>query len=140
MKTRMESGGRWIVSLERGDMLRACIEGLASQQGIGCAELTAIGAVADPELGFYDLAAKRYDRRVFEGDWELVSLMGNITLKDDKPFLHAHVAIGGRDFTVRGGHLFDCRVAAVVEMFLTPMVPALRRLPCDDIGLHCWEP
>lgn len=139
MKTRIEAT-RIIVSLERGDAVRSCVEAVAKERGILGASVTAIGALENPELGFYHLNEKRYDRRAFPGIWELVSLAGNITEKDGAPFLHAHVAIGGQDFTVRGGHLFDATSGVVVELVIEPFDRPLMRVACEDIGLHRWEP
>lgn len=139
MKTRVESK-RIIVSLERGDDVRSRVEASAKEHGILGASVAAIGAIADPELGYYRLDEKRYERRTFKGIWELVSLVGNITSKDGEPFLHAHVAIGGSDFAVYGGHLFDATTGVVVELVITPFERPLERVPCEDIGLHRWEP
>lgn len=140
MKTRCTNTGVWIVSLERGDAIRESVEGLAKRQGIGAAKIEAVGAVEDAELGFYRLAEKRYVRKTFGGILELVSLQGNLTLKDGEPFLHAHVAISGEDFFVHGGHLFDAKAGVVIEMFITPFAPPLPRIMCDEIGLARWEP
>ena len=140
MKSRLEHGGRLIVSLERGDDIRSVVETLAAEKGIVAAELSAIGAIEDPLLGFYDLRDKEYRRKPFPGIWELVSLQGNITMRDGKPFLHAHVAIGGSDFRTFGGHLFDGKTGVVIEMFIVPLGRPLHRIPCDEIGLARWEP
>jgi hypothetical protein len=140
MKMRKEPEGTIIISLERGDLLRASIERVAAENGIGCAEISAVGAVEDPELGYYDLDDKAYMRRIFPGRWELLTCDGNITLKDGKPFLHAHPTIAGRDFRAFGGHLFDASVAVVVELFMRPHAAPLKRIMCDEIGLPRWEP
>lgn len=140
MQYRKEISGLYVVSLERGEFIRSTIEGLCVKEGIRGAMLSGIGALEDPELGFYRLNLRNYDHRTFQGIFELVSLQGNITLKDDKPFMHVHVAIGDEDFQVFGGHLFDARVGVVVELFLTQLERPLLRLPCEDIGLPRWEP
>ncbi len=139
MKTRVE-GKRVIVSLERGDAVRASVEAVAKERGILGAAVTAIGAIENPELGFYRLDEKRYERKRFPGIWELVSLLGNVTAKDGEPFMHAHVAIGGPDFAVYGGHLFDATTGVVVELVIEPFDRPLERVLCEDIGLHRWEP
>jgi len=138
MQVRHEASGLFVVSLKRGDDLRAKVEEFTERENIFGASVSAIGAVENPELGFYKLEQKDYIRQVFEGSWELVSLLGNISLKDGKPFLHAHVSISGNDFNVVGGHFFDARVAVVVEMFIK-RTGTLRRVPCEDIGVHCWD-
>ncbi len=140
MKYRRERDGRLIVSLERGDDLRAEVERLAIREKIVAAELSAIGAIENPELGFYDLPKKEYVRKPFSGIWEVVSLQGNLTLRDGTPFLHAHIAISGNDFHVFGGHLFDGHAGVVIEMIVHPLEIPLHRLPCEEIGLARWEP
>lgn len=140
MKTHREQDGTLVVSLVRGDAVRANIESLAASEGIAAARVTAIGAVEAPELGYYRLDEKRYVKRTFPGIMELVSLEGNLTLKDGKPFLHAHVAVSGEDFGVFGGHLFDAKAGVVVEMFVVPLATPLPRVMCDEIGLARWEP
>lgn len=139
MKTRRDHNGTYIVGLERGDSLRGSVESLAKTRGIACARLSAIGAVEDPELGYYDLGKREYLRKTHGGIWELVSLQGNVTMKDGEPFMHAHVAIGGRDYGMRGGHLFDAKVGVTVELFLQPFSTPLDRAFNDDVGLHCWR-
>ena len=140
MKTRREPNGIWVVSLERGDDLRSCVEKLALDEGIDGGRVTAIGGVEDPELGCYELSTKSYLRKAFDGIHELVSLDGNLTVKDGKPYLHAHVVISGADFVAYAGHLFDCKIGLVAEMFIDPLSAPLTRLPCEDIGLARWEP
>lgn len=140
MKMRRESNGIYVVSLERGDDLRGCVEKLALDADIVGARVTAIGGVENPELGCYELSKREYLRKTFDGIYELVSLDGNITIKDGKPFLHAHVVISGTDFVAYAGHLFDCKVGLVAEMFIDPLGAPLARLMCEDIGLARWEP
>ena len=140
MKFHRESDGTLVVALMRGDRLREHIEGLAARHGVQAARVHAIGAVEDAELGCYVLADKKYLRKVFPGILELVSLQGNVTLKDGKPFLHAHVVVSGEDFAAFGGHLFDARVGVVVELFIRPLATPLPRIMCDEVGLAAWEP
>jgi len=140
MRYHKDSSGLIVVSLARGDQLRASIESLAAELGLVGAKFSAIGALEDPELGCYDLPTQSYDRRTFEGIYELLSLDGNISLLDGKPFLHVHAAISGHDYHTHGGHLFDSKVGVVLECFLEPLETPLPRLPCAAIGLARWEP
>ena len=140
MKVTREDDGRYVVSLEYGENIRECIEGLASDENIVGAKLSAIGAIRDVELGAYDLSTQTYTRRTFAGIWELVSFQGNISLLNGEPFMHAHIAIAGHDFEVMGGHLFDAEVAVVFEGFMEPVATPLPRIPCAAIGLARWEP
>ena len=141
MQVRRSNSGVLMVSLKRGDMLRGSVHQVATDHGIVAATVQAIGALEDADIGFYSLERKEYAHKAVDGIVELTSLLGNITLLDDRPFLHAHVTLGLRNFHVLGGHLFDANVGVVVEMTLTPIDDKpLRRIMCDEIGLARWEP
>ena len=60
----------------------------AEREGLKLGQLTGIGALKDVELGFYHLKDKTYDRKMFKGEAELLSLDGNLTLFENKPFFH----------------------------------------------------
>jgi len=140
MKAHREPSGLWVISFARGDTVRDPIESFAKEHSIVGAKISGIGALEDPELGCYDLATKTYDRRTFNGIWELLSIEGNLSLKDGEPFLHAHVTISGHDYAAMGGHLFDSKVGVVMELFVDPLATPLHRYPCEAIGLPRWEP
>jgi predicted DNA-binding protein with PD1-like motif len=149
MKHRIEPDGTVVANLQVGDSFRGCIERLCADLDIWGAQVTAIGAFKDPELGCWDVPTRTYDRRTFDGVWELLSLSGNITRRVDAaypaagqlghvPFLHAHVTISGHDYQVFGGHLFDAVCGVVVETFIRPLSSPLDRDYDDSIGLPCW--
>ncbi len=140
MRYHRETDNRLIVSLKKGEDLRSSIETLSTRYRIESAYVSAIGALENPELGYYDLSKKEYIRRRFLDIWELVSLQGNISLYNNTPLLHAHVSIGGSDFRVFGGHFFNATIGVVAEIHIIPMPTPLHRIYCEDIGLPRWEP
>ena len=80
--------------------------------------LSGIGMLKDFEIGYFNIEKKQYEIAFFEVPYELLSLTGNISLKDDKIFPHLHVALAGSDKNVIGGHLFKARVCNTVELFI----------------------
>ena len=138
MQYRKEDSGRIALALTRGEAVRGSIEGLAAELGIGAAQVSAIGAVEDPVLGWYDLDARVYRRHDFSGLFEVISCQGNLSLLEGKPFLHAHVALTQHGFDVKGGHLFDARVGLVLEAFVQPLERPIQRSMDDAIGLAGW--
>ena len=48
---------------------------------------------------------------------ELLSLIGDVTLKDGEPLVHAHAVIGKKDGTAHGGHLLKAKVRQHVKLF-----------------------
>jgi uncharacterized protein len=49
---------------------------------------------------------------------ELLSLAGDVALSDGEPVIHAHVVVGCRDTTTRGGHLIDATVRPTLELII----------------------
>ena len=139
MRIRKEANGLLIVSLLRGDgSIRDAVEGACRTHGIDSAAISAIGGVENPQLGCYELATKTYLKKDFPGIWELLSLQGNVAIKDGQPFMHAHVSLSGVDFAAFGGHMFDAKIGLAVELFITPIAKIERKLE-EPIGLACWD-
>ena len=108
---------------------------MASTAELAGAHISGIGALKEIELGYYDLHHKTYDRKTFADDYELLSFTGNITLKDGEYYPHIHVALGGPDYQVIGGHLFSATVAVTAELVITPLAKLPTRKFDEQTGL-----
>ena len=129
-----------IVVLEKGEKLVESLTQFAQLTQINAASLQGLGALEEVELGYYDLHKKTYKRTTLKGDWELVAMNGNITLKDGMPFVHVHAALGGEDFSLKGGHLFEAVVAVTCEVSLIPHTALIERHAHSAIGLSLCSP
>lgn len=127
------------VALDRGEEIFSSLEKLALQENWQAAHVFAIGAVDKVELGVYDPASKGYYlRQSFPTIAELVSLDGNLSYKDGKPFFHLHGVLCGKDYNCFGGHLFTATVAAVCEVNLHILKGNVVREFNENIGIaHC---
>lgn len=121
--------------LDRGEDLVSNVLSYCDRAGIRCASVKGIGAVEDVELGYYDLSAKEYLRRKYDGIYELLSLAGNVAKVDGKAFMHAHALIASRELEVHGGHFFGGKIGVVGEIFLVECGLPLTRKMNDAIGL-----
>lgn len=130
----------FLIRFHHGDEVVAGLLDFAHRQRIGGAWVNGLGAIEDPELGYYHVDTKSYTRQVFPGDWEITGLVGNLgRLADGEPALHVHATIGGPDFTTRGGHLFAGRAGATCEVFLRDLGRPLLRERDEKIGLPLWK-
>jgi predicted DNA-binding protein with PD1-like motif len=102
--------------------------------------LTGIGAVSDAVIGYFDPQTRTYLRNHETGQAELLSLTGNLALNDNEPFFHVHVALGRRDGSARGGHLFEAMVRPTVELVLTAYPRPVRRKIDPETGLPLLDP
>lgn len=134
MQFREMPSGYFIV-LDRGDEVLEALTRFATETGVRAAAFQGIGAVDRLTLGFYDLAAKAYERRSWEEDLEVASLSGNLAVVDGGPFPHIHGVFGKRDFSVLAGHVFEAVVSVTMEVTAFTGPEALHRLPVDFCDL-----
>lgn len=66
---------------------------------------------------------------------EVLSLVGDIALKDGAPQVHAHVVVGKSDGTAYGGHILEAHVWPTLEVVLTESPKHLRRKVDAETGL-----
>jgi uncharacterized protein len=112
----------------------------ARKHGLVAGHLTGIGAISDAVLGYFDPQKKVYLRNQEKGQAELLSLTGNLALFDGQPFFHIHAALGLRDGSTRGGHLFEATVRPTVEVVLTTYSRPVHRKIDPDSGLPLLDP
>jgi len=128
------------VRLERGsDMLNSLTEA-ARELGIDAGTVQAIGAVSELVVGYYRQEEKEYLRIPFPEHLEIGSALGNVSLKDGRPFVHMHVTATRADGTTVGGHLMEGTTVFLVEAYFRTLGgPAPVRKPEEDLGLAVWQ-
>jgi len=137
MKFRIDKS-RAYMTFSKGDNINKTFEAFAEVRGIGCAWLNGIGALEHPEVGYYSLEDKAYHRKTFKGEYELTSLIGNITIKEGKPFSHTHITFSDTEFRVFGGHLFNANITAAGEFIMQFGSDEINREMNAEIGLPLW--
>ena len=105
---------------ETGDEIASVLQQFARGQGLAGSSFKAIGALSYAKLGWFNWETKKYDPAcVLAEQVELLSLIGDIALRDGEPQVHAHVVVGRSDGTAHGGHLLEARVRPTCELILT---------------------
>lgn len=111
-------GPTYIVRLDAGEKIIEALTGLCERDGIGGGHFSGIGSAGEAEIGRFDAGAKAYVWTRVPGPSEIVSLTGNITRVEGRPFVHAHIALAGKGSAVEGGHLKEAVVAVTCEITL----------------------
>jgi Predicted DNA-binding protein with PD1-like DNA-binding motif len=137
MKYRIED--KYVfMTLDPGDEINKTFEDFALSKGIGSSWINGIGAIENPEIGYYSVEEKKYYKKIFTGEFEITSLIGNITIKDGQPYSHTHITFSDINFKVYGGHLFNANVSAAGEFMLYLGNKDIGRKMNDGIGLPLW--
>jgi predicted DNA-binding protein with PD1-like motif len=122
-----------------GEDVVEAILALVKELGLGSGSACGIGGVEDVVLGYYDLEARTYKKRELSGRYELVSLVGNVSIVEGEPFVHAHAVVSGPDMAALGGHLFGAKVAVTAEIYLWGSATPLTRSLDERVGLNTLD-
>lgn len=129
----------YAVRLDAGEELIASLAELMREQDIGAGAVNGLGAVGSARLGCWLVGEQRYVDRVVTGDLEVVGLTGTLSWYDDEPFPHIHLMLTNADFEATGGHCFEARVSATLELFVRDWGVRVDRHMDPGIGLHLME-
>jgi predicted DNA-binding protein with PD1-like motif len=140
LKRRLVDGGTFVVVLETGEEVMESLASFAAEEGLEAARITGIGAFSRATLGFYERERKDYERYTVDEDVEVLSLIGNITRYEDAPRVHLHAALSRREGSAFGGHLFEGRVGATLELFAFQIPGGLERRMDEGVGLPLIVP
>jgi uncharacterized protein len=132
-------GDTWIVRLTTGEEIGAAIVSVAAAEKIDAGTVLGIGAAYDVVLGYFDRETRAYERKTFAEEMEILSLSGNLSIKENRPFAHVHVTLGRRDFTTIGGHLFEGKAGATCELVIRPLAGYLRRVRDEATGVFLLD-
>jgi hypothetical protein len=141
VSTWWEAGaGRVFVGrLAAGSDLVDEIERLCAERGVRAAWVSVIGAVRHVTYAYFDQTDHRYIELESDTHHEITGFVGNISLRDGNPFLHAHATFGDARGETVGGHLLrGIEVfAAEVQIREITDVELIRTLD-EETGLALW--
>jgi predicted DNA-binding protein with PD1-like motif len=140
MKTEITPVRKIMVRLAKGADLLGALEEQCRAHNITLGEVWAIGAVTKARIGFYKQDIQKYMFLDLDRPLEILTLIGNVSLKDGKPMVHAHVTLGDEAGRAFGGHL-----AAGAPVFACEFViqeckseKVFQRALDEETGLFLW--
>lgn len=131
----------FILVFETGDELAEGLLQFAKDRDLSAASFEAVGALSSVGLAWFNWETKRYEPSVtLDEQVELLSLIGDVALKNGEPAVHAHLVIGKRDGTAHGGHLLWAVTRPTCEVFLTESPTYLQKVIDSETGLALIRP
>jgi predicted DNA-binding protein with PD1-like motif len=136
---KFDVGSILVVRAEHDSDVIEFMTELAKRNGITSATFTAIGALKNGKLGFYDQDKHVYSEILLSTPHEIASCIGNISLKAGEPFVHAHAVLTDRTGNTKAGHLLEGKVFAA-EIHLTELLGTKLIRKKDAVtGLSLWD-
>lgn len=132
---------KYFVRIDRGEEIMSSLTKLCKDEKITLAEIKALGAIDEFDVGLFDVKEKKYHRNHFDFPAEITSLWGTVTTKDGEVYLHIHMSAGDSEGKVFGGHLNSAVVSATCEMIIDvlPENFTVGRKFNDEVGLNLFE-
>jgi hypothetical protein len=132
--------GILIGRLDHGADLLEQLNAVCNRENVRLGRVEAIGAVRKARLGFYNQQNREYEFLTFDRPMEITKLAGNVSLKDGKPFVHAHVTLADENGAACGGHLAEGTEVFACEFVVHPYEGAeLSRAYDEPTGLPLWD-
>jgi uncharacterized protein len=104
------------VRFSTGDEILSGLQELAEKHHITSAYITGLGGLSTALLGWGDPANGAFKKVPIEDKAELVSLVGDISMRNDKPYVHLHAVVGFKDGSTKAGHVIEAHVAPIAEI------------------------
>ena len=137
--TEFELGNFLLIRAKHDLDLIQFITEIVEKKGIIVAAFTAIGALKRAKLEFYDQKKHEYREIKVDSPREIASCIGNISVKNGKPFVHAHAVLADEEGNTKAGHLVEGTVFAA-EIHLCELKGIKLERKHDEItNLSLWE-
>ena len=104
--------------INKDEDLLLAINSFLLENKIKAGKIEGIGAIQRGNIGFYNQDTKKYQTINIE-PMEIVSLIGNVSLKEGKPFAHCHISLADENGDIKGGHLMEECIVFAFEFIVT---------------------
>ncbi|MHC4640966.1 MAG: PPC domain-containing DNA-binding protein [Planctomycetota bacterium] len=130
----------FVGKLKHGSDLLEELTSVCVHDDIHLGRVEAIGAVTKARLCFYNQQERKYDFFEIKENLEITALLGNISMRDGKPMVHAHITLSDAQGRAYGGHLALGTVVFACEFSIDVYQgPRLLRAYDEETGLPLWD-
>ncbi len=115
-----------LIRVDRGEEVVSSVTKACTEAGIRGAILSGLGLLSRAKLAVFNPEREEYETFDVDRPMELASLVGNVSLREGKPFPHIHVVLGNEERSV-AGHLVEGYVGGTCEIAIIELEGELRR-------------
>ena len=123
MNVKLISSGegpkQYAVIFSAGDEAYSGLLDFAEKYHVTSGHFTAIGALNNVVLAWFDPQQKMYRENPIHEQVEVATMTGDFALYQGKPALHTHIVVARQDGTAYGGHVIEATVSPTLEVFVT---------------------
>lgn len=129
----------WL-KVSHGEDLLLVLSQFCVKKNIRFAFVSLVGALQKASLGYYQQGQKAYRKILIKEPTEITAGLGNVSLKEKKPFVHVHLNLADQKGNVLGGHLNEGTIVFACECALFELTgDPLKREFDETTGLALWQ-
>lgn len=136
----IKHGKTFIGRLKFGGDLLDELTSVCEQNDIRLGRVEALGALKKARIGFFNQQARKYNFIEIDKPLEITGFVGNISLRDGKPMVHAHITLSDSQGNAYGGHLVEGTIVLACEFIMNSYDgPDLIRDYDEQTDLVLWK-
>ncbi len=132
-------GNKYVLRMDKGEEVVETLKKFCEKENIKLGWLKGLGAVNKATIGLFETKIKEYHSVNLEGDFEITSLLGNISRMDGEVYLHLHVNLADEKYNTQGGHLSKAVISATGEFIIEEIDGEVGREFNDEVGLNLYK-
>ena len=115
------------------------IQCFIEERSLKVGSINLIGAAQVANFGYYNPTTSVYEKISIDHQVEIVSCMGNISMRNGKPMAHVHITLSDDQGHCFAGHLLPGTIVFVGEFVITEFDgPPLERHVHPTLGVPLW--
>ncbi len=112
---------------------------ICKKESITIGRIEGLGAVQKARLAYYNQSKGEYQFFTLDKHLEITKLIGNISIKDGEPMVHAHITLADDEGKAFGGHLAPGTIVFASEVIFEVFEgEELKRDFDEETGLPLW--
>jgi len=133
--------GTYTLNFAKGEEVMTGLSAFLKKENIQAGHIAGLGAASKLTIAYYNLETKEYEKKEYTENVEILSLVGNVGVKENNELVvHMHGTFGRRDFSVFGGHVFEIIISGAGEIHLAAFPGTINRAYDEDTGLTLMCP
>ncbi len=139
MKFAKVNDNTYLLRLMKGEEVVGSLRLFCQKQKISNASFSGLGSIENPTLAHYLVDTKKYTEKTLNGVFEVLSLLGNVAMFENKQLIHPHVSLSDKNMKGMGGHLVQGIVHATLEVVIQKFDTKFEKKFDEEIGLKLWN-
>lgn len=132
-------GSKYVLRMNKGEEVVETLKNFCAIEKITLGSISGIGAINKATIGLFEIDKKEYHSTDLEGDYEITSLLGNISTMNEEVYLHLHINLSDSEYKTYGGHLNSAVISATGEFMVETMDGTVDREFNEKIGLNLYK-